>query len=208
MFTFARKPSLPDNSLISLASNGAPGYTITGKSLLKNILLNPSKTRVELIKTLPKLQGLLRPSTYGNTVLAMLGSRHSGAMNFEEFNAFCHGRIVSQNLATADINREEIHHHHDKDKAKGGKKVVRDILFSAHVDNARKEEQKFVRNTKEQNRLRLKQARQERELREKAVKEALKEKDEQEQVKEGKARRHGKGRCRAQEKQAFACNFA
>ena len=182
----SKKPSLPDNSLISLASSGAPGYTITGKSLLKNILLNPSKTRVELIKTLPKLQGLLRPSTYGNTVLAMLGSRHSGAMNFEEFNAFCHGRIVSQNLATADINREEIHHHHDKDKAKGGKKVVRDILFSAHVDNARKEEQKFVRNTKEQNRLRLKQARQERELREKAVKEALKEKEEQEQVKKEK----------------------
>ena len=102
----SKKPSLPDNSLISVASSGAPGYTITGKSLLKNILLNPSKTRVELIKTLPKLQGLLRPSTYGNTVLAMLGSWHSGAMNFEAFNAFCHGRIVSQNLE--DINREEI----------------------------------------------------------------------------------------------------
>ena len=95
----SKKPFLVDDSLIGLAVQGALGYVITGKSLLKNIILNPTKEKVELIKTLPKLTGLLNPSTYNSTVLAMLGTWHSGEMNFEQFNAFVHGKIVAQKFA-------------------------------------------------------------------------------------------------------------
>ena len=176
----SKKPFLVDDSLIGLAVQGALGYVITGKSLLKNIILNPTKEKVELIKTLPKLTGLLNPSTYNSTVLAMLGTWHSGEMNFEQFNAFVHGKIVAQKFAQEDMDRSAVHHtHHEKGTKEGddaGFKVLRDVLFSSHGDGTRKEEQKFERNAKQDNRKRLQQARKERELREQAIKEALADK--------------------------------
>jgi Ca2+-binding EF-hand superfamily protein len=185
----SQKPLLVDNSLISLAAQGAPGYYIDGKSLLKNVVLNPSKARNELIKSLKKLSGLLTPSTYSSTVLAMLGTWHSGRMNFEAFNAFCHDKIVAQTFASEDMDRSAVHHtHHVKGEAvgKGDFRVIRDVLFSAHGDNTRKEEQKFQRNIKEENRKRLQQAREEREIRENAKKKELQEKDDMDKQKEEK----------------------
>jgi Ca2+-binding EF-hand superfamily protein len=164
----------PEISLITLASNNAPGYLISGKSLLKRLVLFPNKVCRDNVFRVERLRPLLQPSQHANVVTAMLGSWSSGKMNFEEFNAFCLGTILSQNFAEH-TQLEEASPHHAKPAPTHKHSRTRDVLFKAHVDETKLEERKFEKDQKAINKERLKKARAEREAREAALAKAMKE---------------------------------
>jgi Ca2+-binding EF-hand superfamily protein len=169
LLTEKEKPP-PEASLVSLAYNGAPGYLINHKSLLRHVIVNPSTSCRNELQNHPKLIPLLSGKLFRSTVLAMLGSWSSGDMSFEEFSAFCKGVTLDSKHVR---KRSSIHISNVEGPAAGRHGFVKDTLFKAHVDDTRKEEAKFVRNTKLDNRARLKEARAEREKREASIATAL-----------------------------------